>query len=60
MESEIERLEEENTKLEEEMCLPENAVNTQKLLELSTAKAQNDQQLETFYEEWETLSEETE
>lgn len=60
VESEIERLEEENTKLEEEMCLPENAVNTQKLLELSTAKAQNDQQLETFYEEWETLSEETE
>lgn len=58
VESEIERLEEENTKLEEEMSLPENAVNTQKLLELSTAKAQNDQQLEAFYEEWEILSEE--
>lgn len=58
VESDIERLEEENTKLEEEMSLPENAVNTQKLLELSTAKAQNDQQLEAFYEEWEILSEE--
>lgn len=42
------------------MCLPENAVNTKKLLELSTAKARNEEHLETLYEEWETLSEETE
>ena len=60
IEQEIEELEAENTKLDEEMCLPENAVNTKKLLELSTAKARNEEHLETLYEEWETLSEETE
>lgn len=59
IEQEIEELEAESTKLDEEMCLPENAVNTKKLLELSTAKARNDEQLETLYEEWETLSEES-
>lgn len=56
-EARIEELEQLLSSLEEEMTLPENATNVAKLTEITTKQAATNEELETLYETWETLSE---
>lgn len=56
-EARIEELEQLLSSLEEEMALPENATNVAKLTEITTRQAAANEELETLYETWETLSE---
>lgn len=56
-EARIEELEQLLSSLEEEMTLPENATNVAKLTEITTKQAAANEELETLYETWETLSE---
>lgn len=55
VEDSIEDLEAKQQELEEEMCRPEIATDTAKLMELANKKAEIDTNLESLYEEWETL-----
>ena len=55
--SEIERLEAENTALDEAIADPANATNSAKLQELSIQRGENDAKLEELLEHWEELSE---
>ena len=57
VESEIERLEAENTALDEAIADPANATNSAKLQELSIQRGENDAKLEELLEHWEELSE---
>lgn len=56
-EARIEELEQLLSSLEEEMALPENATNVAKLTEITTKQTAANEELETLYEMWETLSE---
>lgn len=56
-EDEIELLESENTKLEDQMSDPQVATNSVKLQEISSKHADNSARLEELYELWEQLSE---
>ena len=58
LEEEIEQLETRDSELDELMALPENAVNVAKCVELSREKDEIAANLETLYEQWESLSEE--
>lgn len=53
----IEKLEQKNAMLDEEMAKPENATNVAKLQEFTREKAQIETELEELYAKWETLSE---
>ncbi len=56
-EARIEELEQLLSSLEEELALPENATNVSKLTEITTKQTAANEELETLYEMWETLSE---
>lgn len=56
-EARIEELEQLLSSLEEEMALPENATNVAKLTEITAKQTAANEELETLYEMWETLSE---
>ena len=56
-EARIEELEQLLSSLEEELALPENATNVAKLTEITTKQTAANEELETLYEMWETLSE---
>ena len=56
-EDQIERLETRNTAIDEEMALPEVCRDVARLTALSKEKDENNEKLETLYEQWETLSE---
>ena len=56
-EARIEELEQLLSSLEEELALPENATNVTKLTEITTKQTAANEELETLYEMWETLSE---
>ena len=56
-ETEIEKLENRKTQLEEEMALPEVATNSLKLQELANESAQIEEKLAKLYEKWEELAE---
>jgi ATP-binding cassette subfamily F protein 3 len=56
-EDEIERLEDRNRSIDEEMALPENCTDVKKLGDLAKEKASNEHALETLYSDWESLSE---
>ena len=58
LEEEIEQLETRDSELDELMALPENAVNVAKCVELSREKDEIAANLETLYDQWESLSEE--
>lgn len=53
----IEKLEQKNVMLDEEMAKPENATNVAKLQEFTKEKTQIETELEELYAKWETLSE---
>lgn len=57
-EARIEELEQLISSLDEEMALPENATNSAKLSEIAAKQAEANEELESLYEMWETLSEE--
>lgn len=56
-EARIEELEQLLFSLEEELALPENATNVAKLTEITAKQTAANEELETLYEMWETLSE---
>ena len=56
-EARIEELEQLLSSLEEELALPENATNVAKLTEITAKQTAANEELETLYEMWETLSE---
>ncbi len=56
-EAEIAQLEERNTGIDEEMALPENCTNLERLAALQKEKSANEERLETLYPKWEELSE---
>ena len=56
-ESEVSRLEERNTAIDEEMALPGNCTNLGKLAELQKEKSANEDRLAQLYVQWEELSE---
>lgn len=56
-EKRIAKLEERNTWLDEEMSKPDVATNSVKLQELANEQAQNNEELEGLYEQWEELAE---
>ncbi len=56
-ETEIARLEERNTAIDEEMALPQNCTDLGKLSSLQKEKSANEAQLERLYPQWEELSE---
>ena len=56
-EEQIEQLENRNAAIDEEMALPEVCRDVAKLTALSKEKDANNEKLETFYEQWEVLSE---
>lgn len=57
LEDKIAQLEEQSSKIDDDIALPENASNSGKLMELTTKKATIDEELMELYEQWETLSE---
>lgn len=57
LEEKIADLEDQSSALEEEIALPENASNSDKLMELTAQKAHIDEILLDLYDQWETLSE---
>ena len=59
-ESEIARLEEEGEKLDEEVSLPENSTDPDKLRQLTAKREDIDRKLGELYEQWELLSEQAE
>ncbi len=56
-EARIEELEQLLSSLEEELALPENATNVARLTEITAKQTAANEELETLYEMWETLSE---
>ena len=56
-ENEIARLEAEGEALDEEISLPENSTNPERLRELTAKREDIDLQLASLYEQWETLGE---
>ena len=56
-ENEIARLEAEGEALDEEISLPENSTNPDRLRELTAKREDIDLQLASLYEQWETLGE---
>ncbi len=54
-EDKISRLEEENDQYREEINLPENSTDAEKLMELSEKIEKNEQELLSLYEEWEQI-----
>jgi hypothetical protein len=59
-EAEIARLEEEGERLDEEVSLPENSTDPDRLRELTAKREAVDQKLGDLYEQWELLSEQAE
>ncbi|MDE6434143.1 MAG: ABC-F family ATP-binding cassette domain-containing protein [Lachnospiraceae bacterium] len=59
VESRIEELEQLISRLDEQMAKPENATNAAKLTELANHQAAASEELDTLYEQWEALSEDT-
>lgn len=57
LEKNIEKLEQENAELDEQLALPENYTDVQKLMKLNERKQEIEKQLEQLYEDWEMLSE---
>ncbi|MDO4170734.1 MAG: ABC-F type ribosomal protection protein [Lachnospiraceae bacterium] len=57
IEEKIAQLEEQSSKIDDDIALPENASNSGKLMELSAKKAAIDEELMELYEQWESLSE---
>ena len=60
VEEEIEALEQAISQLDEELSLPENATNAQKLTELSQEKDEKEDALAAAMEQWEALAEQLE
>ncbi len=56
IEEQIEALESEKSKIDEEFLIPENMTNSAKLNELTAKQKEIDQKLESLYEEWEEVS----
>lgn len=57
LEEKIADLEDQSSALDEEIALPENASNSDKLMELTAQKAHIDETLLDLYDQWEALSE---
>ena len=57
LEEKIADLEDQSSALDEEIALPENASNSNKLMELTAQKAHIDETLLDLYDQWEALSE---
>ena len=55
-EEEITRLEKRDSLLDQEMCLPENAADAQKLMEIAAEKEEIQNMLSELYEQWEILA----
>lgn len=53
LEAKIAALEEENQKIQEQLCLPEISTNVEKLMELQKILDSNHEELEALYEKWE-------
>ena len=56
IESQIEKLEDEIAKIDEELLNPDNATNSAKLNELTNNKNELNLELEPLYDRWEELS----
>ena len=60
LEDRISELEQKSSSIEEEMAIPENAVSLSKLNELGKEKSAVDSELESLFERWEELQEDSE